>query len=305
MVSLCVIILTYNEEEHIGRAIDSLGRLASDIVVVDSGSTDRTAEIARSKGAVVLCNKWINHAKQFQWAIDNLPAKTEWIMRLDADEVVEPDLVARLFTVLPNISDSVTGILLKRKHIFLGRWIRFGGRYPVTLLRIWRHGAARVEQRWMDEHIALIHGKHVVVEGGFSDINLKDISSFISKHNAYATAEAVERLNRKYHLFDFDHVKGIPQQASWKRFLKVTIYDRLPLGTGPLMYFLYRYIILLGFLDGQAGVVYHGLQGLWYRFLVDVRFRELDREIRTLDTRRARLQHLAVRTGLELTDVRD
>ncbi len=286
MIDLAVIILTHNEELHIARAIRSVSSLAREIIVIDSCSADRTAEIARELGATVLQNEFVNYAKQFQWALDNAPIAAEWIMRLDADEVVEADLVEEIKTKLPLLSDEIAGINLKRKHIFLGRWIRHGGRYPLVLLRIWRRGRGRIEDRWMDEHIIVWGGRTATFEGGFADHNLKDLTAFIEKHNKYATREAIDVLGRKYRLFPRDEVvtvESTSRQAATKRFLKEAVYNPMPFQASALLYFLYRYFLQFGFLDGKEGLVYHVLQGFWYRFLVGAKVLELERAIKPLE----------------------
>ena len=304
---IAVVILTHNEALHIGRAIASVSGISSQIFLIDSGSTDRTIEIAESLGASVLKNPWTNYAQQFQWGLDNAPITADWVMRLDADEVIEPDLNAAIAARLPNLPASVSGVNLRRKHVFMGRWIKHGGRYPLNLLRIWRRGKGRIEQRWMDEHMLLTDGDSVTFEGGFSDINLNDIAFFTDKHNKYAAREAVDILNQRYDLFPRDAADSVAAsaQAAQKRGVKERIYNRLPFGTGPVLYFLYRYFIQLGFLDGKEGAIYHGLQGLWYRFLVDVKVEELRREIEPICGKRARAERLAILTGLKLPVVAD
>src|SRR5262249_51230300 len=134
MADLAVIILTYNEGIHIRRALNLVRPFARQIFVVDSFSTDDTVHIARAEGATVLQNKFVNQSQQFQWALDNAPINATWIMRLDADEEVYPDLAAAIESRLPSLGEDVVGIQLKRRHIFLGRWIRHGGRYPLIML---------------------------------------------------------------------------------------------------------------------------------------------------------------------------
>jgi glycosyltransferase involved in cell wall biosynthesis len=299
---LSVIILTYNESRHIERAIGAVRGIASEVFVIDSFSKDDTVALARSAGATVLQHPFVNYAKQYQWVLENAPITADWVMRLDADEIVEPDLAAEIAVKLPRLPADVTGINLKRKHIFMGRWIKHGGRYPLTLLRIWRRGKATIEDRWMDEHMRLTSGRAVTFDGGFADCNLNDLTYFIDKHNKYATREAVDVLNRRYHLFPGDAAltaEGSSRQAAFKRFAKERIYNRLPFWLGPLCYFLYRYFIQLGFLDGRPGLVYHFLQGFWYRFLVGAKVCELDAALEKVpaDDRKAELAHL---TGLEL-----
>jgi len=299
-MSLAVIILTYNEERHIARALASIAGIASEVFVVDSFSGDRTVELARAQGATVLQNSFINQAKQFQWALDNAPITASWIMRLDADEVIEADLAIRIRDELPRLPDDVAGINLKRKHIFLGRWIRHGGRYPLVLLRIWRRGYGRVEDRWMDEHIILSRGRTVTFEGGFADHNLGDLTFFTDKHNRYATREAIEVVNQRLHLFsrhDLATEDG-SRQAAIKRWIKEKLYNRIPYQISAPAYFLFRMIVQLGFLDGREGLVYHGLQGLWYRFLVGAKVEELQAAVAHIDDPKQICAELRRLTGL-------
>lgn len=303
MADLAVVILTHNESIHISRAIESVRAIAREIFVIDSYSTDKTAEIAEAAGAVVLRNKFINYAKQFDWALTNAPIAAAWVMRLDADEIVEPDLAAEIQKEIPALPPDVVGINLKRKHIFMGRWIRHGGRYPLILLRIWRHGQGRIEQRWMDEHMVVWGGRAVTFQGGFSDANLNDLTFFTDKHNKYATREAIDVLIRKYRLAPLDDEltsDAASQQAAWKRWIKEHIYNRLPFWSGPLLYFTYRYTIQLGFLDGRPGLIYHTLQGLWYRFLVGAKVEELDSKLRVCKGNNERLAALEQSTGYRI-----
>lgn len=302
-MSLAVVILTYNEERHIARAIASVAGIATEIFVVDSFSTDRTVELTRAQGVPVLQNKFVNQARQFQWALANAPITADWIMRLDADEVIEPDLAAKIRDELPRLGDDVVGVNLKRKHIFLGRWIRHGGRYPLVLLRIWRRGHGRVEDRWMDEHVIVWGGRTVTFDGGFADHNLFDLSSFTDKHNKYATREAIEVLNGRHKLFKGDvelTAKEGSRQAAVKRWIKERLYNRIPYQISAPAYFLYRMTVQLGFLDGRQGLVYHGLQGLWYRFLVGAKVAEFEAAIVHIRDRAEKRAELRRLTGFDL-----
>jgi glycosyltransferase involved in cell wall biosynthesis len=305
---LAVVILTHNEELHIARALDSVRAVATEVFVVDSSSSDRTVEIARRYGATVLQNRFVNYAKQFQWALDNAPLTSGWVMRLDADEVVSPALASEIAARLPALPSDVTGIVLKRKHIFMGRWIKHGGRYPLLLLRIWRRGVGRIEDRWMDEHMVLSHGRTVTFEGGFADHNLNDLTFFTEKHNKYATREAIDILSARLDLVQRD--TGLTEshglaQAGRKRTFKEKIYNRLPFQVGPLGYFLYRYVLQFGFLDGKPGLVYHFLQGFWYRFLVDAKVYELEQAIAGLQDRDAIVAELSRLTGHRIAGTAD
>jgi glycosyltransferase involved in cell wall biosynthesis len=300
--SITVVILTFNEEVHIARALDSVVGLAQRVVVVDSGSRDATQAIARARGVEIYEHPFLNYADQFQWALDHTDIATDWILRLDADEVIEPDLRARIVAELPCLPSSVAAVNFDLMYVIMGRRIRHGGRYPLILLRLFRRGQGRIEQRWMDEHIIVEGGDTIRMRGGFSHIELKDLTFFTTKHNAYATREAVDAIAKRYGLFPAQGSAQISRQAARTRFIKERIYNHLPLGVGPFLYFLYRYFLRLGFLDGREGAIYHVLQGFWYRYLVDAKVFELEKEMRargadTPETRRCALSEL---TGYKL-----
>jgi glycosyltransferase involved in cell wall biosynthesis len=303
-MSLAVIILTLNEERHVARALTSVAGVASELFVVDSFSTDRTVEVAKAHGATVVQHPFVNHATQFQWALDNLPITASWIMRLDADELIESDLANRLRDELPALPDDVVGITLKLKVIFQNRWIRHGGRYPLLLLRIWRRGHGRMNKRWMDEHMVVWGGRMVTFEGGIADHNLKDLTFFTNKHNMYATREAIEVINQRRHLFprdtdSSDHGKSSVQTAL-KLLVKEKIYNRIPYLVSAPSYFLYRLVFRLGFLDGKEGILYHYLQGLWYRLLVGAKVDELERALAGIEDPAAIRAEIRRLTGFAL-----
>lgn len=302
-LSLAVVILTHNEEMHIGRALDSVAKIASEVFVVDSGSTDNTLALAMAKGASVLSHPFVNYAQQFQWALDNLPIAAHWVMRLDADEIIEPDLISEISEQLPVLPSDVVGVNLDRKHIFMNRWVRHGGRYPLRLLRIWRNGQGRIEDRWMDEHMVVWGGRTVNFKGGFADHNLNDLNFFTQKHNKYATREAIDALNQKMKLFSRDEAlskESASWQASFKRWGKERFYNRLPFTISSTLYFFWRYFFQLGFLDGRSGLVYHFLQGWWYRFLVGAKLMEFEQAIAHLTDKQEILAELSRLTGHNL-----
>lgn len=283
MPSIAVVILTFNESVHLPRALDYVRVFAREVFVIDSYSTDSTVDLARAGGAHVLEHPFQNYARQFEWALDNAPITSDWVMRLDADEIIERDLAEEIIARLPTLPSDVTGINLNRKTIFQGKFIRYGGRFPLTLLRIWRRGKARIEDRWMDEHMYLTEGRTVTFKGGFADHNLYDLTFFTAKHNNYASREALDVLNQRLHLFEPQLAlawASTAKQARIKRFLKESVYNRLPFEISATLFFLYRYVLQLGFLDGRAGLIYHFLQGFWYRFLVGAKLRELEQAVR-------------------------
>jgi glycosyltransferase involved in cell wall biosynthesis len=275
-LSITAIILAFNEEIHIGRCLSRIMPLVERVVVVDSFSTDRTVEIARTLGAEVLQRRWKNYADQFQWALDNVDPTTDWVLRLDADEYFEEACQAELRRRLAGLPADVTGLQFKLKVIFRGRWIRHGRYYSTVLLRLWRNGIGQIEQRWMDEHIVLMRGRTERMRGGdLVDHNLNDIGWWTDKHNRYATRHMVDYVNREYRLFAEDErIRGTDSAARGKRFLKNSIYGRAPIYLRALLFYLYRYIVRLGFLDGKQGLVFHFLHGFWLMLLIDAKIDE-------------------------------
>lgn len=299
---ISVIILTFNEELHIERCIRSLLPIVRYIYVVDSFSTDKTCEIAHTLGAIVSQNEFVNQSVQLQWALDNCSTSTKWLMRMDADEYIEPALADEIAKKFQNMPEDISGIFLKRKHHFLGRWIRHGDRYPIVLLRIWKKGTAHIESRWMDEHMILDSGESVIFDDDFVDDNLNTVGWFIDKHNHYASREMLEILNREYHLFDRQESleESKSSQAKAKRFVKEKFYNNLPIFFRPLLYFFYRYFLRLGFLDGKEGFAYHFMQGFWYRCLVDLKCLEAERLLAGASSRQEKIEQLNRLTGLKL-----
>lgn len=275
MLDISVIILTYNEEKHIQRCIENVLPIAKNIFVVDSFSNDNTTQIASSLGARIFQNKWENnYAKQFNWALENLPIDTQWILRLDADEFLTEELIKELMSELSILSEDVTGIIFKRRHVFLNRWIK-RGTYPVKLLRLFRFKKGVCEQRWMDEHIVLLEGQSKEFKYDFVDHNLNNLKWWSEKHVGYAIREAIDLLDIHYDLFPHERNNTeLNEQAQKKRKLKMR-YASKPLFWRSFAYFLYRYIIKLGFLEGKEGFLWHFLQGWWYRTLVDAKIFEI------------------------------
>lgn len=277
---ITLIILTYNEEKHIERCIRSAKSVVDKIIVVDSLSTDNTVALSRSLGAEVYENKWPgSQALQFNWALDHVDIESEWILRLDADEYLLPALAKEITEKIPNVPEDINGIYLKRRVFFMDKWVRYGGYYPTSILRIWRVGHGRFERRWMDEHLIMKPGKTMKFKHDFVDANLNDLTWWIEKHNHYATREAAEILNYKYHFLKEASIgsKLITNQDHYRRWFKEGVFLKLPVFFRTWLYFIYRYFFRLGFLDGTKGLIWHFLQGFWYRFLVDAKIYQIEK----------------------------
>ena len=253
MNNLTLIVLTKDEAVHLERCLKSVGSLASQIIVVDSGSTDGTVELAKKLGAETFTHSFKNQAEQFNWALDNLEIKGEWILKLDADEYLTPELAEEIKNVIGSGS-AVNGYYMKRRVYFMGRWIKHGGYYPIWFLRLWRKGMGRSEDKEMDEHMILLEGESGRLKNDFVDDNRKGLKEWFERHKNYSDREAR------------DVLKGGAANNSKRSF-----YYRLPPFLRPCLYFFYRFFIRLGFLDGKEGLIFHSLQGFWYRFLVDIK----------------------------------
>lgn len=277
-MNVVAIILAFNEEHHLPRCIASLQGIVTEIIIADCYSTDATLEIAHAHGAKVIQREWVNYATQFNWALSQLESDTEWVLRIDADEILTPELVVEIRERLPNIDPEVDGVYWGRRMTFMRRLIRHGGVFPVRVLRLFRYGRGQCENRWMDEHIK-VTGPTVDFAGEMIDDSLNSLTWWTDKHNKYASREAVDLLNLEYHFIPHDSVANLHggKQAGVKRWIKERVYARLHGGFRALVYFFYRYVLRLGFLDGKEGTAFHFLQGFWYRYLVDAKIVEVKR----------------------------
>lgn len=271
MLDISVVILTFNEGKHIERCIRNAKKISCSIFLVDSYSTDKTKYLAEELGAIVYQNVWENnHARQFNWGLENLPIKTRWVLRLDADEYLSDELVEELSTKLPTIGPDVSGIILNRLQYCFGNMV-----HPIQLLRIFEFGKGRCEDRWMDEHIVLSSGTTVNYDNYFYDHNLNSFGWWISKHNNYSLREAIDLLDVELNLYsDQKIIGGIGKEASEKRKKKI-IYAKAPLFWRSFSYFIYRYFFKFGFIKGRGQFIWDFFQGWWYRTLVDVKIYEI------------------------------
>ena len=264
--SISAIILTYNEEQNLEACLKSIAGLVSQIIVVDSYSSDKTLEIAKKFGARIEQRRFTNQAEQFNWAIDTLEIKGDWILRLDADEWLTPELSREIADTLSRES-AYAGFMMKRRVYFMGNWIKHGGYYPVSFLRLFKKGVGRSEVREMDEHIILHEGNEIgTLKNDFVDENHNGLARWIEKHKNYAEREARAYVKEL-------HAEGGARERS----AKLDAYYKLPIFLRPFLYFVYRYIIRLGFLDGVGGLVFHFLQGFWYRFLIDIKIYQISK----------------------------
>lgn len=279
MLDITTIILTYNEELHIRRCLENVCAFSKKVYVIDSPSTDKTVEICKEFPNVeVVVHKYPgNQAEQFNWALDNVQIDTEWILRLDADEYVTPELKHELEVKLPTLSSNVSAVVLPLGRAFMGRVLKYGIVNGVSMIRLFRNGKVRYEQRLMDEHLQVLDGNTVTFEHKFVDDNRNSLKYFIDKHNNYSSREAAVLLDAEFGLVDYtadDNGAEYCEEIQAKRLQKKK-YAKMPLFWRSFWYFCYRYVAKLGFLDGKEGFLWDFLQGWWYRTLVDAKIYEI------------------------------
>ena len=266
MADLTAIILTKNEEKNIEECIKSIKNVVKRIVVVDSGSTDNTIEIAKKYGADVYYNKFEYYAKQFNWGIDNTSIDTKWILRLDADERLTPNLCDEIKKMLKlHENDDVNGFTMEAWLYFMGRKLKYGGNKKRKLM-IFKRGIGRIEDRRRDAHTIISEGLSISLKEKFLHYDFKDLDSHISKYNWYATREMQDYIEYKQGLGNNDISDKTINKTRKKKF---GIYYNAPMFTRAWMLFIYNYIFRLGFLDGKEGYMFHYYESYWYRYLVD------------------------------------
>ncbi len=271
MESLTAIILTKNEESNIERCISSIKGFAERIVVVDSGSTDKTVELAESLGAEVYTHPFENYARQFNWGIDNTNITSKWTLRLDADEQFTPALCAELSEKMrEHENDSVNGFVLEAWLYFMGKCLKHGGSRKKKLM-VFKTGIGRIEDRKMDEHTILSEGESIEIKEKFLHYDFKDLTTYISKLNWYATREMQDYFEDHYSADSFDAGNG---EISKTRKLKFGLYYRFPMFIRAWMLFIFNYYIKGGFLNGKEGYIYTYMYSRFYRTLVDAKIYE-------------------------------
>ncbi len=248
--SITVIILTFNEEENVSGALNSVAGWAREVFVVDSYSTDRTIDLALGyvgRGVRVVQHTFENYSKQWNWAITRLPVTGDWVLKLDADERVTEEFKREVEEVLTHASSELEGISFRRRIFFMRRPLNWGGVSQNHDMRMWRAGVARFEDRPVNEH-ALVDGRVVLLKAYIDHRDTKSVSDWLDKHNRYASMEAraltAGNLTGEVPARLFG---AATERRMWLRKLYYLVPGR------PVFYFLYRFLFRLGFLDGRVG----------------------------------------------------
>ena len=261
-VPVTVMIFTYDEEIHLPSCLDALA-WADDVIVVDSFSTDRTESIARERGARFFQNAFTGFGSQRNWALDHCAPRHDWILILDADERVTPELAAEIAVITGSALGDVGAFRVKRRFYMWGRWLRYSSLYPNWVVRLVHRDCARYVDRGHAE-TQTVQGRTLELQADLIDENLRSIDDWFDRQNRYARKEAAYELANEEEGGGLkDLVSGDPlrRRAALKR-----LSWRLPLR--PVFYFLYAYIWRGGFRDGRAGLMFCLMKALYQGMIV-------------------------------------
>jgi glycosyltransferase involved in cell wall biosynthesis len=268
---ISVVVCTQDEELNLRTCLDSLA-FAEAVFVVDGGSIDATPEIAEELGARVFRHAWSGYAVQKNWALDSLPIKTGWVLFVDADERVTPELTEEILAVTrsPNVNDA--GYYIARKLIFMGRWLRHTYWYPDFNLRLFRFGSGRFEDRLVHERVVL-SGSAGYLRNDLIHEDHRPIAAYVARLNRYSTLEAEEMLG----LNDSQDRLRVPSSfrgdwAARRRALKERVWYRMPFRAA--IRFTWTMTVRLGFLDGRAGFIFTSL-ACWNEWLAAAKLYEM------------------------------
>ncbi len=280
-VPVSVLIPGKNEENNLPACLESL-KPADEIFLVDSQSSDRSQQIAESYGAKVV-QFYFNDSwpKKKNWSLENLPFRNEWVLIVDCDERITPELWQEIAQAIQN--PEYSGYYLNRKVFFLGKWIRHGGKYPDWNLRLFKHKQGRYENLGTEdvrntgdneihEHVVL-SGKVGYLKNDMIHEDFRDIYQWLERHNRYSNWEAKVYYNMLYGKAQDESIGAnlFGNAVQRKRFLK-KLWVRLP--CKPTLRFILFYFIQLGFLDGKAGYIYGRLLSQ-YEYQIGVKLYEL------------------------------
>jgi len=271
-----VIVLTFNCAETLMPTLERALRISDDVHVIDSFSSDNTTHVAASAGALVAQHPFENYGAQRNWAIDSISLKYTWQLHLDADEIMDDELVQAILQ-LPEAPHN-DGFLLARYVKFLGRVMRHGAMSPTWHLRLFRTGCARCEDRKYDQHFYMLTGQTAQLAGSMIDNIGMSLSEWTARHNRWADSEVAEQSTTSKAPQIQANRAGNPIEK--KRFLREK-YNAAPLFLRPFALFFYRYFLRFGFLDGTEGFIFWTLQTFWFRFLIDAKLFEQRKAVKT------------------------
>ena len=270
---ISVLILTKNEESNLPRCLDALN-WCDDIVVFDSFSNDRTVEIARAAGARIFQRTFDNYSAQREAARATVMYRHAWVLAVDADEVVDSVLVSEMKQIAGTNSNQIFAYRMRRKDMFMGRWIKHATLYPSWFVRFYRPDRVHYEPRRVHEY-PTVNGEIGEMRGHLIHYNFsKGLEQWVDRHNRYSTLESLENLRISHDSkLDVSGIFSITNPVRRRRALK-ELSMQLPFR--PLLRFVYMYFLRLGLLDGIPGFHYCRLLAI-YEYLIVLKMKEVRR----------------------------
>lgn len=270
MAKLLIAVLTLNEEANLPSCLETLEPTGARVIVVDSGSTDSTEAIAKDFGCEFLFHEFESIARQRNWVLDQFGKEFDWVLFLDADERLTPEL-ARELRNLPEPTNSIAAFYIKREFWFMGHPLRHGPYSNNRILRLVHPPVSKIFEQTRTL-------EYTQVDGGVGDLNApmihenhRPLSDWIIKHDWYSTREAEDRKA-------FTHGSVKVTEHRMRAFIRRRIAPLIPPLAMPFVSFFYRYVIQVGFLDGRAGFIYYVLHDFWYPFLTAAKLIELEEQ---------------------------
>jgi glycosyltransferase involved in cell wall biosynthesis len=265
-MNISILILTYDEAINLPDCLSSVA-FSDDVVVLDSGSTDATVQLAEAAGATVLQRPFDNYAAQRNFGLSH-DFQHDWILMLDADERIPEDFVEEIRAVTGRKVNPVTLYRMRRKDMFMGRWLKRSSGYPTWFGRLFRKGAVRVEREINEEYYT--DGEIGLLEGHLIHYPFnKGITYWLERHNRYSSMEAKKLLHERMEKVEWSNFLSKDPMLKRKAF-KAFAY-RMPFR--PLLTFCFLYFVKLGFLDGKAGFHFSLMRSI-YEYMISLKMRE-------------------------------
>jgi glycosyltransferase involved in cell wall biosynthesis len=270
-----------NEERNIAACLDSLVDWADDVVVVDSGSTDRTLTLCAERGVQTIFHEYVDARSQRRWALSAVPWKHDWLFVVDADHRVTPELQQDIQRALRTDAGMVHGYYVRHVRHFRNRLVRGQKSWSLQIIR---RSRSRVDESELVDFRFIVDGATGRLPGAIVETNQNeaDIDTWIDKHQAFARRMAIEDILRREGRLGWaggltPRLFGSPdERAVWLK----NLWYGLPLFVRPVLYFLYRYFLRLGIADGWNGLVFHVFQSFWFRLLVDIHISDYRQQLK-------------------------
>jgi glycosyltransferase involved in cell wall biosynthesis len=278
ILPIAAVVLTLNEEKNVEACLKSVAGWCREIFVVDSGSTDRTGEICRRYTDQIFSHPFEDHPSQWNWALQNLPLTCDWVLPLDADLVISEGLRREMAAAVLKDVPGINGYYARHRYFFWGVPMRGFKGHSVCLFR---RSRTQLDFGELVDHRFVIDGETAHLHGEIDEINQNewDIDVWIDKHQKYSTRMATQEVLSQAGEIDHSLTPNLWGNPDARMVWIKGRWSKLPLFFRPCAYFIYRYFLRLGFLDGKVGLLYHFLHAFWFRFLVDLKIAALRRQL--------------------------